>query len=144
MKEEKLEFVKVIEDMKDEQLRKRIEYSMKVELPNKIRPIPYMGKIDQIVQYEYPEVIARCPMTKVMDLYTIRIRFIPDKYVPELKSLKLYLWNYDPIPISHEHLFARIWKDFSTIIKPKWFYLEEKVAPRGQIITIISYEETFV
>ena len=27
-------------------------------------------------------------MTRVMDLYTIRIKFIPDKFLPELKSLK--------------------------------------------------------
>jgi 7-cyano-7-deazaguanine reductase len=144
MPKEELNFVTRIEEMSDDELQKRIEYSMNVELVNKIRPVPYMGEIEQTVQYEYPELIARCPMTRIMDLYTIRFKYIPDKYVPELKSLKLFLWNFDPIPISHEHLFARIWKEFKETIQPNWFRLELDVSPRGEMTTTISKEQRFL
>jgi len=142
MKEE-IKYYSRIEEMSDAELKKRIEHSMIVELTNKIKVVPYMGKIDEIISYTYPELIARCPMTGVMDLYTIEIEYTPNLFIPELKSLKLYLWNYDQIPISHEHLFARIWKDFTDTVQPKWCGIILSVAPRGQVVTKISYEKTF-
>lgn len=141
---EKLHFVTRIEEMSDKELEKRIKYSMSVELKNKIRPIPYMGKIEETISYIYPELIARCPMTKIMDLYKVRILYVPNKHIAELKSLKLYLWNYDPIPISHEHLFARIWKDFITTIKPKWCEIVLTAAARGEMMTEIGYGKDFL
>jgi len=132
-----LKYVDQIEKMSDKELRKRIHYSMTVPLKNVIRPVPYLGKVSQIVEYSYPELIARCPMTKIMDLYKITIRFVPNKLIPELKSLKLYLWNYQPLPISHEHLAARISLDFRKTIKPKKMFIKLEVAGRGEMFTTV-------
>lgn len=134
---QKLKYYNKIEEMSDKELKERIHYSMTVPLKNTIRPIPYLGEVTEIVEYSYPELIAKCPMTSIMDLYKISIRFIPNKLIPELKSLKLYLWNYQQLPISHEHLAARILSDFKKIIKPKSLYLRLEVAGRGEIFTTI-------
>ena len=79
-----------MEDMKDRQLMERIQNAMDYEIKNKIRQMPYLGGLDGITQYKTKELVAKCPVTGIMDLYTINIEIIPDKWIPELKSLKYY------------------------------------------------------
>jgi len=61
-----------------------------------------------VVEYEYPELTAVCPMTGLPDFYTVRIVFEPDKKLPELKSLKLYFVSFRNMGILHENLANRI------------------------------------
>jgi 7-cyano-7-deazaguanine reductase len=77
-------------------------------------------------------------MTGIKDLYKIKIKYVPDKIIPELKSLKLYFWGYENLPISHEHIIAKIFKDFEIIIKPKKLAILLYVAERGEMITTIA------
>jgi len=128
-----------IEDMADEELAKVIQNAMDVEL-NTIRPIPYRGGLDQSVTYSYPELTANCPMTQIQDLYKVDIIFTPDKYIPELKSLKFYFLDYIGLPISHEHLQAKIYRDFKDAVKPKQLEVRLDVAVRGGIKTDIVYK----
>lgn len=134
---EGLNFTKKIEDMSPEELAFRIETSMTIELDYKIVPIPYLGGEEEVVVYEYLELIGRCPATGYPDIYTIRIIFEPNYLIPELKSLKFYYLNYFNMPISHEHLAARIYKDFQKIVAPKKLRLELDVAVRGGIYTTV-------
>ena len=129
---------KKIEEMPDKVLRDIIKKVMKVDLST-IKSIPYEGKIDQEVTYKYPELTAACPMTGIQDLYVVRIIFIPNKYIPELKSLKFYFMDFTGLPISHEHLQAKIYKDFKKVIQPKSLRVELIVAVRGGIYTTIIY-----
>ena len=133
----KLNFVKKIEDMDDKELKERIQFGMDFEIENKIRPIPYIGGRDMKIEFSYPELQARCPMTGVKDLYKIRLKFIPNKYTAELKSLKFYFWGYEDLPISHEHVMAKIYKDFYKAIKPKRLAIILYVAERGEFVTTI-------
>lgn len=128
-----------IEDMPQEELKKVIGNALNVEMP-KINPIPYLGGIDEIVTYRYPELVARCPMTYLKDMYIVEIRFIPDKFIPELKSLRMYFDGYLDLPISHEHLLAKITKEFKSAVSPKKFKIDLDVAVRGGIKTDIFYE----
>jgi 7-cyano-7-deazaguanine reductase len=131
------EYVKQIEQMSDKQISERIKQAMTLHLENKIRVVDYHGGEDSVVEYKYEELIAHCPMTFVMDLYRIVFRYVPNKKIPELKSLKFYLWNYQDMPISHEHLAARIYKDFKKIVQPKEFYLRLDTAGRGEVFTTV-------
>lgn len=131
---------KKIEEMESHELSMYIEMAMNVKM-SAIMPIPYEGKIDQTVSYDYPELTAKCPMTGIQDLYRIQILFIPNKSIPELKSLKFYFLDYVDIPISHEHLLAKIFRDFKCSIQPKYLKIILDVAIRGGIHTIITYEE---
>jgi 7-cyano-7-deazaguanine reductase len=77
-------------------------------------------------------------MTGLKDIYKIKIKLIPSKTVPELKSLKFYFFGYEELPISHEHIIAKIYKDFKMIIKPQKMAIILYVATRGEIVTTIA------
>jgi len=51
-------------------------------------------------------------MTGQPDFGTIRIRYVPDQHLVELKSLKLYLWSYREEGAFHEDVTNRILDDF--------------------------------
>ena len=127
-----------IEDMSIKELGKYLEMSLELEL-SEIVPIPYLGGIDAVVKYKYLELIALCPMTGLPDTYSVEISFIPKKLVPELKSLKKYFVDFINVPISHEHLHAKIFYDFQHVIEPKTLKIFLNVAVRGGIYTTINY-----
>ncbi len=90
-----------------------------------------------IVEYEFPELTALCPMTGLPDFYTVRIVFEPEKKLPELKSLKLYFVSYRNVGILHENLANKILEDFIKVVEPKWALIELYVNNRGGICTTI-------
>jgi len=69
MKKEK--FKKKIEEISDEEIRKQQEAVKKQKMP-KIRVMDFLYEGGEIV-YEYPELIALCPMTGIPDFYTVKI-----------------------------------------------------------------------
>src|SRR5216110_61476 len=46
---------------------------------------------DYEVNFTIPEFTCLCPQSNFPDFATIRIRYIPDRKLVELKSLKLYI-----------------------------------------------------
>ena len=90
-----------------------------------------------VVEYEFPELTALCPMTGLPDFYTIRIVFEPDKKLPELKSLKLYFVSFRNVGILHEDLTNRILNDFVDAVEPRWVLVELFVNNRGGIYTTV-------
>ncbi len=109
----------------------------KLKLP-KIETVEYLYKGEKIfVEYRFPELTALCPKTRLPDFYELRILMVPDKFLPELKSLKLYLVAFRNIGIFHEHLAARIFDDFIEAVKPQFLSLELKVNVRGGIYTTV-------
>jgi 7-cyano-7-deazaguanine reductase len=131
------EYVKQIENMTDEEISQRSKSIMLSPLKEKIRAIDYHGEEKEIIEYKYEELIAHCPMTFIIDVYRITLRMVPNSKIPELKSLKFYFWNYQELPISHEHLGAKIYKDFKKAINPKKLYIQLDTAGRGEIFTTI-------
>lgn len=137
MNKQKWQFAKTIEQMSNEDLKKRIQDAMDFKIENKIRPIPYLGKEELVIEYSYLELQAKCPMTGIKDLYKVRLKFIPKKQIPELKSLKFYFCGYENLPISHEHIIAKIYKDFIEVVNPQKLAIVLYVAERGEFITTI-------
>ena len=127
-----------MENADDVLYQDRIKKAYECILPNNdLVLIPYVG-LEEIVEYDYPELIALCPVTFLPDIYKVKIRFIPNKHVPELKSLKYYYMDYLKVPISHEHLASKIYNDFKKQINPKKIYLELFTNVRGGLITNIE------
>ncbi len=91
----------------------------------------------EVVEYVYPELTAVCPQTGLPDYYILRILYEPDKKLPELKSLKMYLIAYRNFGIWHEHLANKILEDFKAAVEPRWVYLELYVNNRGGIYTTV-------
>ncbi len=89
------------------------------------------------VEYVFPELSAVCPKTGLPDNYILRILYEPDKKLPELKSLKMYLLAYRNYGIWHEHLANKILKDFIKYVEPRWVFVELYAYNRGGIYTSV-------
>lgn len=137
----KFEYVDKIEEMSEDEVGKRIRAAMDYEIADKIVPIPYVGEIDEDIKYSTRELTAKCPMTGQRDFYKLSVSYVPNKLLPELKSLRKYLAGYDDLPISHEHLAAKVYKEFKDVVKPKNLSLKLSVAVRGGIKTTIKIEK---
>lgn len=79
------------------------------------------------------EFTCVCPLTGQPDYAEIDIRYIPDRYVVESKSMKLYLETYRNEGVFHEHLAVDIGKDFMKFIKPLSIEVTVRFHTRGGI-----------
>lgn len=132
-------FKNKIEEMTAEEIKQRTEKAINWEM-DKITLLPYIGEVKEEVTYKYPELTSLCPFTGIPDFYEVKIIFTPDKYIPELKSLRFYLIGFRNLPISHEHLHAKIFNEFKQQVKPKKLRIDLSVAVRGGIKTDITSE----
>ncbi len=90
------------------------------------------------ISIEFPEFTCKCPRSGYPDFATIRIRYVPDKYVIELKSLKLFLNKYRDRYISHEDVTNEIFNALKDTLKPKRLEVVGDFAPRGNVKTVIK------
>jgi len=90
---------------------------------------------DYEVAMAVPEFTCLCPMTGQPDFATIRIRYVPDQHLVELKSLKLYLWSYRQEGAFHEDVTNRIMDDFVAAGRPRWIEVVGDFHVRGGIKT---------
>ena len=135
----KKKFRNKIEKMNEAEIKRQEEKVKKLRMP-KIRAMDFLYKEGGEVSYEYPELIALCPMTGIPDFYTVRLIYIPGRKIPELKSLRFYFLAYKDIPVLHEHLANKIFEDFWKAARPKKLKVELEVAVRGGIHTRIVKE----
>ena len=89
------------------------------------------------IAFTCPEFTCLCPKTGQPDFATIRIRYVPDQHLVELKSLKLYLWSYRNEGAFHEDVTNRIMDDFVAAARPRWVEVVGDFAVRGGIKTEI-------
>jgi 7-cyano-7-deazaguanine reductase len=90
---------------------------------------------DYEVSMVAPEFTCLCPLTGQPDFATIRIRYVPDQHLIELKSLKLYLWSYRQEGAFHEAVTNRILDDFVAAARPRWVEVVADFSVRGGIKT---------
>ena len=103
----------------------------------------YRQKRDIDIEIKQPEFTSVCPMTGLPDFGTIIIRYIPDKKIIELKSLKFYLLQYRNVGIFYEHVVNHILDDLVEVLKPKQMEITGEFSARGGIITkaVASYKK---
>jgi len=98
-------------------------------------PNPYVDR-DYEIQVVSPEFTALCPVNPGQpDFATITIKYIPDKYIIEFKSLKLYLTSYRNVSIFYEASTNRILDDLIRVIKPRSMEIIADWNVRGGIST---------
>lgn len=99
--------------------------------------------------YEYPdsdgevviqteEFTAVCPWTGLPDFGTLTIRYVPDRLLLELKSLKYYLLSYRNVGIVQEHAANRILRDLVAVCRPKEMTVTLDYRVRGGIHTVVT------
>ena len=96
------------------------------------------SKKDYNVNVSIPEFNCICPRTGLPDFATIKINYIPNKYIVELKSLKLYIVKYRNMGIFHESATNKIFKDFQEACNPKEIEVIAEFSARGGISTIVK------
>ena len=89
------------------------------------------------VALEIPEFTCLCPKTGQPDFATIRIRYVPDRSLVELKSVKLYIWSYRDEGAFHEDVTNRILNDFVSAAGPRWIEVVGDFSVRGGIKTVV-------
>ncbi len=87
-----------------------------------------------------PEFTCVCPRTGQPDFAVIRISYIPDSGIVELKSLKLYLASFRNKGIFHEHVTNHILDDFVAASQPISCVVEGDFNMRGGIKTLVRAE----
>lgn len=98
----------------------------------------YQGRRDIVITIRQPEFTSVCPMTGLPDFGTICIRYMPDRTIIELKSLKFYLLQYRNVGIFYEHLVNRILDDLVAALNPKWMEVEGIFSSRGGITSEVK------
>lgn len=92
------------------------------------------------IKISIPEFNCVCPRTGLPDFAEIKINYVPDKWIVELKSLKLYIAKFRNMGIFHEHVTNRILDDFQNACKPRKIQIEGEFHPRGGIKTSVLAE----
>src|SRR5579883_2302749 len=92
---------------------------------------------DYITHFEIPEFTCLCPRSGFPDFATIVIDYVPDQFVVELKSLKLYINGYRNRQISHEAATNLILDELVALLQPRWMRVVGDFTVRGNIKTII-------
>ncbi|MDA8088208.1 MAG: preQ(1) synthase [Nitrospiraceae bacterium] len=92
---------------------------------------------DYEINIEFPEFTCLCPRSGYPDFATIRVGYVPDRKIVELKSLKLYLNSFRGEYISHEAVANRIFEELEKGLAPRYLEVTGDFNPRGNVKTVI-------
>lgn len=92
---------------------------------------------DYEINISFPEFTCLCPRSGYPDFATIKINYMPDKKILELRSLKLYLNSFRTTYASHEDVTNIIYSELKKKLKPKFLDVIGDFNPRGNVKTIV-------
>jgi len=95
---------------------------------------------DYTVNIEFPEFTCVCPRTGLPDFATIKIEYVPDRLLIELKSLKFYFISYRHQGIFHEEVVNKILDDLVAVCHPRKMKVTGEFNVRGGIKTTVTAE----
>lgn len=90
------------------------------------------------IEIDCPEFTSVCPITGNPDFGTITICYIPAERCLELKSLKLYLFEYRNEGVFYEALVNRILDDVVASCRPRRATVKGAFRPRGGITSVVT------
>jgi 7-cyano-7-deazaguanine reductase len=89
--------------------------------------------VNYVARFAAPEFTTLCPVTGQPDFAHLVIDYVPDRWLVESKSLKLYLASFRNYGAFHEDCTVRIGKDLVLLLKPRWLRIGGYFYPRGGI-----------
>lgn len=95
---------------------------------------------DYQIQFVFPEFTSVCPVTGQPDFATITVRYVPDRYCVEMKSLKLYFFAYRNKGIFYEAVVNQICDDLVEILHPRKLTVIGDFAVRGGTAGTVTVE----
>ena len=95
---------------------------------------------DYLVRFTAPEFTCLCPVTGQPDFAHLVIDYVPDRWIVESKSLKLYLGSYRNHGAFHEDTTVAIAKRLVAKIAPRWLRIGGYWYPRGGMPIDVFYQ----
>ena len=93
-------------------------------------PNPYLAD-NYVVRFVQPEFTSLCPITGQPDFAHLVIDYIPDCWLVESKSLKLYFTSFRNHGAFHEACTLDIAKKLIGALAPRWLRIGGYWYPRG-------------
>jgi len=90
------------------------------------------------IEFTCPEFTCLCPKTGFPDFATIFIRYQPDDWCVELKSLKLYINKFRDEGVFHEDVTNIIADDLIKLLDPNEIEVVADFNVRGNIHTVVT------
>jgi 7-cyano-7-deazaguanine reductase len=84
-----------------------------------------------VARFTCPEFTSLCPVTGQPDFAHLVIDYVPDQWIVESKSLKLYLASFRNHGAFHEDCTVAVGKRLVTLLKPHWLRIGAYWYPRG-------------
>jgi len=97
-----------------------------------------------LIKMTLPEFSCLCPRSGYPDYATIYLEYTPDKWVVELKAIKLYINAFRDRHISHENSANEIYDVLERKLQPKYMKVTADFNPRGNVHTIIEIDSSKV
>jgi 7-cyano-7-deazaguanine reductase len=88
---------------------------------------------DYVARFTAPEFTSLCPVTGQPDFAHLVIDYVPDQWLVESKSLKLYLGSFRNHGAFHEDCTVAIGKRLVTLLAPRFLRIGGYWYPRGGI-----------
>lgn len=85
------------------------------------------------IRISVPEFTSICPVTDQPDFAYITIDYIPNRWIVESKSFKMYINSYRNFGIFHEDVTIKIGKFLHKELVPRWIRIASFFSPRGGI-----------
>ena len=95
-------------------------------------PNPHPGQT-YLVRFAAPEFTSLCPVTGQPDFAHLVIDYVPEKWLIESKSLKLYLASFRTYGAFHEDCTLRVARDLVAALSPILLRIGGYWYPRGGI-----------
>lgn len=116
---------------------KHAEAGVRAKLPG-IECWPNQYPTGYEIEIEMPEFTSVCPKTGLPDHGTLVLRYVPDRFCLELKSLKLYTLAYRNLGIFQENVVNRMLEDVVAAANPIRATLTGDFMPRGGVHTRVT------
>ncbi len=88
---------------------------------------------DYVARFTCPEFTSLCPVTGQPDFAHLVIDYVPDRFLVESKSLKLYLASFRNHGAFHEDCTVAIGKRLVSLLEPRFLRIAGYWYPRGGI-----------
>src|SRR5437879_2940495 len=96
-----------------------MKYGAKMIAKSTLEAVPNPNpERDYEIDLSIPEFTCLCPRSNFPDFATIRIHYVPDQSIVELKSLKLYINQFRDQELFHEQAVNRILDDLVALNQP--------------------------
>lgn len=99
----------------------------------------YVGKRTEVT-IPTSEFTSVCPWSGLPDFAEIKIMYIPNEKLVEMKSLKYYLTSYRNVGIYQEHATNRMLIDLVELLNPLYMKIDAIWNARGGLGTVVTAE----